>query len=186
MFLKKDWEGRHTLLVCKGVMAFRIRTSGFTGRPCRYTCAWQKPPVWFQQRGSRSLEVAQGEVSSRGFQQNTMTEHVGEISFWCVSVPFPLLHLLHPQNSSCLFLAEEPQLDWWKMSFFALLIFARRCMADRLWCVLWKKKSKYTPAHVHTTRCVLSSYPNVCITVSPGERARFSDRWDHDVKDAGD
>jgi len=36
VFLKKDLEGRQTLLVCRGVMAFRIRMFGFTERLCRY------------------------------------------------------------------------------------------------------------------------------------------------------
>lgn len=80
----KDLEKRQTILVCKGVMAFWMHTSGFTGRLCRYMRTWQKRTVWFQQHGSKPLEVAQGKASSQGFQQNMMTKHVGEISFWCV------------------------------------------------------------------------------------------------------
>lgn len=152
-FWKRIWKGGRLYWSAKE-LSFWIHPSGFTERLCRYMHAWQKLTFWFQQHGSKSLEVAQGEASSCGFQQNTMTKHVGVIPFWCVPVPFPLLHSLHSQNSSCLFLAEKPQLDWRKMSFFALLIFAAWCMVDRLWCVLWKKQNKNTHLHMCMQSCM--------------------------------
>lgn len=36
--------------------------------------------------------------------------------------------------------------------------------------MLLKKEKKYTPARVHTALYVLVSHPDVCITISLGER----------------